>query len=77
MALDSLTDDQRALLDLEERWFTTAAGKDDAIRAMGIRPIRYYQLLDSLLDEPAALAYAPVVVHRLDRIRRQQALARR
>ncbi|MGD3153893.1 DUF3263 domain-containing protein [Tsukamurella tyrosinosolvens] len=31
--------------------------------------MRYYQLLNRLLDDPAAVAYAPAVVGRLRRIR--------
>lgn len=68
MALDSLTDRERAMLDLEQQWWATAAGKEDAIRAMGLTPIRYYQLLSRLLATEQALAYAAVTVNRLRRI---------
>lgn len=77
MALDSVTDDQSAMLDLEAQWFATLAGKEVAIRDLGMSPVRYYQRLDSLLDEPAAVAYAPVVVHRFNRIRSRRVLTRR
>lgn len=73
--MDSLTDLERAMLDLEQQWWGTAAGKEDAIRAMGMSPVRYYQLLRTLIDTEQAVAYAPVVVNRLRRLatKRQQA----
>lgn len=75
MAVDTLTDEQRAMLDLEAKWWATAAGKDEAIRALGMRHVRYYQQLNQLLDSKAALAHSPVVVNRLRRIsRRRRAL---
>ncbi|MDA2893428.1 DUF3263 domain-containing protein [Mycolicibacterium sp. BiH015] len=40
----------------------------DAIRAMGVTPIRYYQLLNRLLATERSMAYAAVTVHRLRRI---------
>lgn len=44
--------------------------KDNAIRAtFGTTPIRYYQVLARLLDEPEALAADPVLVSRLRRVR--------
>ena len=69
MAMDTLTIHERAILDLEQRWWATAAGKEDAIRARGLTPTRYYQLLNRLLSDRRAAAYAAVTVHRLQRIR--------
>lgn len=71
MAVDSLTDLERAILDLEQQHWATAAGKEDAIRAMGMSPTRYYQLLNQLLATEQALAYAPVTVNRLRRVARR------
>lgn len=68
MAVDTLTDCERAILDLERRWWATAAGKEDAIRAMGLTPVRYYQLLNRLRATERAVAYAAVTVNRLQRI---------
>lgn len=68
MALDTLTDLERAMLDLEQQHWATAGGKEDAIAAMGMSPTRYYQRLAGLLGTERALAYAPVVVNRLRRI---------
>lgn len=69
MAMDSLTEHERAMLDLEQQWWATAAGKEDAIRAMGLTPTRYYQLLNRLLATERAVAYAAVTVNRLRRTR--------
>lgn len=76
MALDSLTDLERAMLDLEQQWWATAAGKEDAIAGMGLSPTRYYQLLSRLLATERALAYASVTVNRLRRISTQRQLGR-
>ncbi|MFD5762201.1 DUF3263 domain-containing protein, partial [Streptomyces sp. NPDC127044] len=36
---------------------------------LGLAPVRYYQLLNALLDDPRALAHDPITVNRLRRIR--------
>ncbi|MGE2714227.1 DUF3263 domain-containing protein [Mycolicibacterium litorale] len=70
MALDSLTDTEIAMLDLEEQWYTTAGRKEDAIdEQLGLKPVRYYQLLNRLVERQAALAYTPITVNRLRRLR--------
>ncbi|OBB22128.1 DUF3263 domain-containing protein [Mycolicibacterium elephantis] len=77
--MDTLTDLERAILDLEQQWWTTPGGKEAAITAMGLTPTRYYQLLNRLLATERAIAYAAVTVNRLNRIRsakpRRRALA--
>jgi hypothetical protein len=66
----TLTDTDRAALDLEARFWKHAGTKEDAIRReLGVSPTRQYQRVARLLDEPAAVAYAPFVVNRLRRIR--------
>lgn len=67
--MDPLTEQQRAILDLERQFYRTSGAKDDAIRKLGLSPVRYYQLLNQLLDSEAALAYDPVTVKRLSRVR--------
>jgi hypothetical protein len=69
VAVDPLTDTDRAILDLEAKWFATSGGKDEAIRALGLTPVTYYRKLNLLIDRTAALTYNPVVVHRLLRLR--------
>ncbi len=65
-----LTERQRAIVDFERRWWKHAGAKEQAIRdRFELSPTRYYQLLNALLDEPAALAYDPVTVGRLRRLR--------
>jgi hypothetical protein len=56
------------ILALEKQFFRTAGAKDEAIKALGLTPMRYYQLLNRLLDDPAALAAEPQLVYRLRRI---------
>lgn len=66
--MDSLTDLQRTMLDLEREWFATVGGKEDAIRGLGLSPTRYYQLLVNLITSRAALEYDSVTVNRLRRV---------
>jgi hypothetical protein len=64
--------DERSLeiLAFERRWWRYAGAKEQAIRdTFGLSGTRYYQLLNRLLDEPAALAHDPVLVGRLRRLR--------
>lgn len=61
---------ERAVLDFELRQWKHAGAKDEAIRAtFGISSTGYHQILNALLDDPAALAYRPTLVIRLRRIR--------
>lgn len=68
-----LAERDAALLDFEESWFTSAVPKDQAImEAFGWSSARYYQQLNVLLDDPSALAYKPLLVKRLRRMRSQR-----
>ncbi|NMD55232.1 MULTISPECIES: DUF3263 domain-containing protein [Tsukamurella] len=65
-----LSDRDRAMLDFEAGWWRQRGSKENAIAAQfDLTPVRYYQLLNRLLDDTAAVAYAPAVVGRLRRIR--------
>ncbi len=65
-----LSDDQRAILDFERRWWRQAGAKEQAIRdRFEISPTRYYQRLNALIDVPDALAYDATLVNRLRRLR--------
>jgi hypothetical protein len=67
----------RAILDFEQNWWTESGSKEGAIRQrFQLSPTRYYQLLNDLLDEPAALEYDPLVVRRLRRLRDRRRRAR-
>jgi hypothetical protein len=60
----------RGVLAFERRWWRHAGAKEEAIRReFGIGPTAYYQLLSRLLDDPAASAYDPMLVKRLQRQR--------
>lgn len=68
--MDSLTDFEQQMLDLEGQWWSTPGRKEAAISdQFGMSASRYYQLLNRLLGSQAALAHAPVTVNRLRRIR--------
>jgi hypothetical protein len=59
-----------AVLAFERLWWRRAGSKEQAIREeFGVSTTRYYQLLNALLDNPAALAHDPVLVKRLRRVR--------
>jgi len=72
-----LTGREQALLDFEATWWQADHPKDDEIRSrFGLSTPRYYQQLNALIDQPAALAYAPMLVKRLRRMREQRQQAR-
>ncbi|MBL1081843.1 DUF3263 domain-containing protein [Streptomyces actinomycinicus] len=61
---------EKAILALERRGFTGPGAKERAIREqLSLSPVRYYQLLNALLDDERALAHDPVTVNRLRRLR--------
>jgi len=67
---DELTALERAILDIEARTWRYPAVKDNIVReVLDLNTTRYYQLLNALLERPAALAYSPTLVLRLRRIR--------
>lgn len=74
----SLTERELQILAFERKWWKHAGAKEQAIRdAFDLSATRYYQLLNGLLDNPAALAAEPVVVGRLRRLRSTRARSRR
>lgn len=65
------------ILDFEEGWFASSVPKEQAImEAFGLSSTRYYQQLNTLIDTPEALAYRPLLVKRLRRMRSQRQAAR-
>ncbi|MEU6522444.1 DUF3263 domain-containing protein [Streptomyces sp. NPDC046924] len=61
---------EQDIIALERRGFLGPGVKERAIREeLGLAPVRYYQLLNALLDDPRALAHDPVTVNRLRRVR--------
>ena len=74
----SLTDREQQILAFESKWWKHAGSKEQAIRdEFDLSATRYYQLLNALLDNPAALAHDPVLIGRLRRIRSTRARTRR
>jgi hypothetical protein len=74
---DGLTDRDRKMLAFERQWWKHAGSKEQAIRDLfAITSTRYYQALNGLLDNPAALAYDPMLVARLRRLRATRARTR-
>lgn len=72
-----LCDRDRALLDFEAHWPRHSGAKEEAQRReLSLTPARYYQLLDRLIDTGDALAYDPILVHRLRRLREAREDAR-
>lgn len=76
--MDSLTDIERQMLDTESEWWATNGGKEAEIAdRFGMSAVRYYDLLNRLINSEAALAYDPVTVNRLRRIRSERSSNRR
>ncbi|MCB5178855.1 DUF3263 domain-containing protein [Streptomyces antimicrobicus] len=68
-----LTAVEAAVLAYEGRTWPGPGAKERAIReGLGLTPVRYYQLLNALLDDPRALAHAPTTINRLRRLRTTQ-----
>jgi hypothetical protein len=77
-AAAGLTERERAILAFEQQWWRHAGAKEQAIRdTFGLSSTRYYQLLNGLLDNPAALAADPGLIGRLRRLRSSRARNRR
>ena len=69
-----LTSLQRRILQFERWWWRLPGPKDRDIQvAFGFGSAAYYRLLVPLVDDPAALAYDPLTVRRLRRIRARAA----
>ena len=67
---EELSERDRAILDFERQWWKYAGAKEQAIRdSLGMPATRYYQVLNALIDRPAALAHDPMLVKRLRRLR--------
>lgn len=67
---EGLTETEAGILTFEKQWWRYAGAKETAIRELfDISATRYYQVLNSLLDNPAALQAEPLLVKRLRRLR--------
>jgi len=73
----ALTERDAAILEFEHQWWRHGGAKEEAIRRdFGVPPARYYQLLNALINSPAAIAHDPLLVRRLQRIRETRTNAR-
>ncbi|MDH4111643.1 MAG: DUF3263 domain-containing protein [Actinomycetota bacterium] len=69
-AVPPLDERSRDLLDFERESWKLEIPKERAIREQfGFSPARYHQLLNRALETSAALAYDPMLVRRLHRVR--------
>lgn len=70
---EHLSERDRAILAFERQWWKYAGAKETAIRELfDLTATRYYQTLNTLIDDPAALAADPLLVKRLQRMRDQR-----
>ena len=68
---------EREVLAFERQWWKYAGAKEQAVRDLfDMSATRYYQLLNTLIDRPEALAHDPMLVKRLRRMRSERARQR-
>ncbi len=68
-----LSDRDKQVLEFERQWWKYAGAKEQAVRELfDMSATRYYQVLNALLDNPDALAFDPMLVKRLRRMRAQR-----
>ncbi|WP_329178137.1 MULTISPECIES: DUF3263 domain-containing protein [unclassified Streptomyces] len=66
MTEEELSPRDLAVLDFASRAWAGTGARDRAVRErLGMSPTAYLQLLNALLDDPRALAHAPVTINRL------------
>ena len=72
-----LSDRDRGILEFERQWWKYAGAKEQAIRELfDMSATRYYQILNNLIDTPSAMAFDPMLVKRLNRMRATRQRAR-
>lgn len=68
--MEGLTQRSIDILDFERSWWKHAGVKEQAIKErFDMSATRYYQVLNELLEDPAAMEYDPILVKRLKRLR--------
>lgn len=73
----TLSDRDLDMLSMERLWWQFAGAKEQAIREkFDMSATRYYQLLNALIDSDDALAFDPLLVKRLRRLRAQRQRSR-
>jgi hypothetical protein len=72
-----LSDRDREIIAFERQWWKYAGAKEQAIRELfDMSATRYYQVLNALIDNPAALEADPMLIKRLNRLRATRQRAR-
>lgn len=72
-----LSERDAQILSFERQWWKYAGAKEQAIRELfSMSATRYYQILNTLIDRPEALAFDPMLVKRLRRMRSSRQRAR-
>jgi hypothetical protein len=72
-----LSERDRRILDFERDWTRHVGAREDAVRTeFGLSAARYYQVLNAVIDSPAAIVYDPMLVRRLQRMRDARMRAR-
>lgn len=75
--MQQLADDDRDVLDFERQRFAYAGAKEQAIlEHFGFSATRYYMRLNAIIGKPEAMAYDPLLVKRLLRLRDARARQR-
>ncbi len=69
-AKSELTERQQEMLKFEKQWWQHKGAKAEAIqKQFGVPPMRYFQQLNRLIEQPEALDFDPVLVKALLRRR--------
>jgi hypothetical protein len=72
-----LSERDQQILSFERQWWKFAGAKEQAIRDLfEMSSTRYYQILNNVIDTPEALAFDPMLVKRLRRMRSTRQRAR-
>lgn len=63
---ENLTEQERAILELEKKRFRYQGSKEQAIqKKLGLSAVAYYQLLNTMIDNPRVIAAEPRLTARL------------
>jgi hypothetical protein len=74
---EGLSERDREIIGFERQWWKYAGSKETAIRELfDMSATRYYQVLNGLIDDPAAIAHDPMLMKRLARLRASRQRAR-
>ena len=72
-----LSERDQQILAFERQWWKYAGSKESAIKELfDMSSTRYYQVLNALIDNPAALEHDPMLIKRLRRLRASRQRAR-